>query len=491
MVVRAGTLCHVPPAESAAGRPGPFQGLRSRRAVTILVLVALAAGGCNRRSSSSTEPRRGPTANTGSAEDQLILSLADNLNHLEEFEADQILPQIRHRLDQWVEQRKPSVDWQRDALIETLPEPLRGVRALSGLDKEKFTEADMLNLREAVWLRDIARHARGSELDDLSIARQLFDWTVRNLQLDDEAALAGEPTRRFAHEVLQSGRATASERTWIFTLLLRQQGLDAVVLGISDPQTRKIRPWAPALVTDKDLYLFDSELGLPIPGPNGRPVATLAELAADDGLLRKLDLSSQRKYPVEAGQLKDLVAYVEASPSYLARRMKLVETKLTGQNKIVLSAQPQQIAERLSNQPLIAEVRYWPYPFVVQQSRDADQSRKAARLVGRAAAAALHRAAPPGSGAPVQGRVRRRERSQGLLSQVPPLGRQPGQGADEAAGEGPLDSRQTGRQLLAWFDCLRTAGLSRRGRLSGSAVPGTVARRPVDGRRAVQPGAHL
>ncbi len=226
----------------------------------------------------------------------------------------------------------------------------------------------MLNLREAVWLRDISRHARGNELDDLSIAQQLFDWTIRNLQLEDEAAGSAVAPRRFAHEVLQSGKATARERAWIFILLLRQQGLDGVVLGVPDETTHEIRQWAPALVADNDLYLFDAELGLPIAGPDGRPVATLAELAADDALLRKLDLSSQRKYPLQAENLKDLVAYVEASPSYLARRMKLIETKLTGQNKIILSCSPRQTANRLEGRPLIKETRYWTAPFEVWQS---------------------------------------------------------------------------------------------------------------------------
>ena len=105
--------------ETAAWRPG--------RAALSLLLVLGAGGGCGRHSSGDGENRRGPTVSAGAEEDQLILSLADNLNHLEEFEADQILPQIRHRLDQWVEQKKPQVDWQPDPLVETLPEPLRKV----------------------------------------------------------------------------------------------------------------------------------------------------------------------------------------------------------------------------------------------------------------------------------------------------------------------------------------------------------------------------
>jgi hypothetical protein len=351
----------IPPARHYCCRSGSW--------TLLTVLLLSIVGGCKPGSSGSAAARRGPTVNASAQEDQLIQSLADNLNHLEQFEPDQILPQIRHRLDQWVEQKKPTVDWQRDPLIDTLPAALRESRSLEGLNGEKYTDIDMLNLREAVWLRDIARHARGNQLDDLSVARELFDWTVRNLQLEDEPEAAAGFPRRFAHEVLQSGKATARERAWIFILLLRQQGLDGVILGVPDEKSGEIRPWVPALVADNDLYLFDTELGLPIAGPEGRPVATLAEVAADDGLLRKLDMSSQRPYPMTAGELKDLVAYIEASPSYLTRRMKLIETKLTGQNKITLSSRPSQTAKRLEGRPLVEQARCWAAPLEVMQSR--------------------------------------------------------------------------------------------------------------------------
>ncbi len=58
-------------------------------------------------------------------------------------------------------------------------------------------------------------------------------------------------------------------------------------------------------------------------------------MAADDGLLRRLDLDSKRPYPVKAEQLTGLVAYVEASPGYLSRRMETLEARLTGDQRVV------------------------------------------------------------------------------------------------------------------------------------------------------------
>ena len=76
--------------------------------------------------------------------------------------------------------------------------------------------------------------------------------------------------------------------------------------------------------------------------------------------------------------------------------MKLLETKLTGQNKIILSSSPRQIADRLQGRPLIAETRVLDGPVrSVALARAADQPGKAAPLGQRLAGAAFHHAAAP------------------------------------------------------------------------------------------------
>ena len=244
---------------------------------------------------------------------------------------------------------------------------------LKNLDFGLFTLNDMIGLQESIWLRDIAKNARGNQLDDLSIAESLFDWTVRNIQLVEDPPADAPAGQNSATEILLLGRGTAHERAWIFLLLLRQQGLDGVMLAIpgrdGPGEEAPPRDWLTALVADNDLYLFDSWLGMPLPGPPGHRVATLADVAADDGLLRKLDVSSTRPYPVKAEQLAGLIAYVEASPGYLSRRMETLEARLTGDQRIVLSAHPQRLAERLADRPQIKEVRCWPFPYEFLKAR--------------------------------------------------------------------------------------------------------------------------
>jgi hypothetical protein len=95
-----------------------------------------------------------------------------------------------------------------------------------------------------------------------------------------------------------------------------------------------------AVRVGQELYLFDPQLGLPIPAPGGIKVdqagqldiypATLSQAATNVEVLRQMDVPSGRSYPVKTSQAKQVVVLIEASPTYLARRMKLIESRLAG-----------------------------------------------------------------------------------------------------------------------------------------------------------------
>ena len=244
---------------------------------------------------------------------------------------------------------------------------------LASLEAPTFDIADRVAFQEAVILRDLARWARGDEHGDLSRAKRLFDWTVRNVQLEP-----GVPQHmaQLPGETLLFGRGTAIERAWVFILLLRQQGLDAAILAIDDPSDPlgvRVRPWVVGVLSEGNLYLFDPALGLPVPGPGGVKLdaagrldvhpATLAQVVADDALLRRLDLDKDEAYPVKASQLGKVVALVEGAPAYLTQRMRTLESRLAGQARMVLTASPSAQAERLRAIKHLADVRLWALPF--------------------------------------------------------------------------------------------------------------------------------
>ncbi|HEY4760171.1 MAG TPA: hypothetical protein VIH42_06295, partial [Thermoguttaceae bacterium] len=256
------------------------------------------------------------------------------------------------------------------------------VKDLGGMDFKTF---DGYFLQEAVYLRDVALWARGDVLDDLSRAKNLFNWTIRNIQLEEDAQ---DRIPLFPWETLLFGRGTPAERSWLFILLARQEGLDAVLLALADPAEntpiargiRPLQPWCVGVLIDKNVYLFDPILGMPIPAKNGiqhdaqgrldiQP-ATLAEVIADESLLRRLDLDSSNAYPFKSEDLQNVVVLVEASPSSLSYRMELTQSRLAGKQKMVLTTSAAGQAERWKSLPHISRAQLWLTPYKTLERRE-------------------------------------------------------------------------------------------------------------------------
>ena len=137
--------------------------------------------------------------------------------------------------------------------------------------------------------------------------------------------------------------------------------------------------WCVGVLIEGNVYLFDPTLGLPIPGPKGvtrssagelliQP-ATLAQVAADDGLLRRLDADPTHPYSVKASDLQHVSVLLAASPTCLSRRMRLVESHLAGANKMVLTVAPSMQAERWKAAKLPAwQVRLQPFETIEARS---------------------------------------------------------------------------------------------------------------------------
>jgi hypothetical protein len=310
-------------------------------------------------------------------------------------EAD-ILRQIVDRLNQWIRTQPPG-DWKADPLLDTLSGPLGKLPLVKDAGVAEFSPFDGYAMQEAVYLRDVALWARGKAVDDLGRAKNLFAWTVSNVQLEQDDK---QRVPLFPWESLLFGRGTAMERAWVFILLARQEGLDAVVLALADPAentpiARAIRPpepWCAAVLIDDKACLFDPALGMPVPGkdgirrdPQGRleiEPATLDELMADRSLLKRLDLGSQATYWVKADDLEYLAALVEASPTELSYRMKLVESHLAGAQKMVLSAPGSAQAQRWKSLSAIKKTGLWLLPYETIERRSRLSSPEIAKHLG-------------------------------------------------------------------------------------------------------------
>jgi len=294
------------------------------------------------------------------------------LGHLEDFLFRDITPTLVERLNQWLDAQEDQKDsWRFDPFIaeaiqnQTLAPQFQNYFRTA--DSLQFMLDDGWNLQEAVWCRNIGNGLGRNGLDNLSLATALFDWTIRNIQLEEttEEKVIDDSSR-----ALLLGRGEPMTRAWVFMLLARQQNLDVVMLAYPDPQQQgRLRAWIPALLHNGELYLFDHNLGLPIPGPDGAPVATLSQVAADDSLLRQLDLTSQQiRYPVRAANVQNVVALMEVSPHFASRRMYRLERELAGRDQLVLSVRPSEIAERLKQCKHVSNVGIWHYPFLCMEN---------------------------------------------------------------------------------------------------------------------------
>lgn len=314
-----------------------------------------------------------------------------------------------YHLNQWLaRQTKQASAWKPTPLLQFVPKSLAAIQPLQEIERTRLTADDLQFLHGRVWQRDIARRVTAQppsglweewlnenhaglpeeQLEQLSASLQLFDWTIRNVQLDpfpaaaeaavgtpsgsDKEAAALPPQRgvpgpgyqRYPYETLLFGHGDAYERSRVFMELCRQQGIDTALLAVS-PASGPAKPWAVAALIGPHLYLFDAELGLPLPEEHGRGVVTLAALASQPELLEQMNVDARQQYWVKGENLAELRPLLSASPEELSKRMWLLDRQTTGAKHLALFADVDAIAARLAQSPQLqgAKVALWRVPF--------------------------------------------------------------------------------------------------------------------------------
>jgi tetratricopeptide (TPR) repeat protein len=376
-----------------------------------LAATVLSAG-CTTQPAVTSSAASSAKAMTEAAAD-LTLALG-SMRKLAESSDAQAAQRTVFYLNQWISSNPASEStWQQDRLLDSLPRALRNTPGLERLARLQFSASgnaqwldDLAYLQQNLWLHDIAQRVRREpppprlqmwlknmeatvglpESEQIAAAERLLDWTTRNIQLDPlpsapkgpEAtagstetvlpAARGEVGPGYGHlplEVLLYGHGDAHERARVFVLLCRQTGIDAVMLGFQEEQSTARRGWLPAALIGGKLYLYDTALGLPIPGPEGQGIATLDQVRNDPQLLRRLDVEGLPAYPVTDKDLKQGVfALLDAEPAALSRRMEMLQAAMPAAQRLVLMAGASQLesALRKSKQP-IAGVSLWNVPF--------------------------------------------------------------------------------------------------------------------------------
>ncbi len=232
---------------------------------------------------------------------------------------------------------------------------------LRQMEATDFQKLDSHYLELCYLLRDAARSLQLQHLPPLEQARRCFDWVCRQVVLREAP---GEPLQPPLW-ALKRGFGSAQDRAVVFAELLRQIELDAAMLALPGDKGG-VRYWAPAvLVEDRDrsdLHVFDTRLGLPLPGPKSG-VATLAQLKAQPTLLRQLDVNGFT-YDVTDKALAGAEVRLICPLTALAPRMRFLEADLAPHDKVRLALRPAELLRRFAKAGV--PVKVWNAPPIIK-----------------------------------------------------------------------------------------------------------------------------
>lgn len=328
-------------------------------------------------------------------------------------------------------------EWSFDPLAETVVERFSGIQPASSIAELNFFNTDSYYLQQRYWMdrlgdrlianRDIApfelyRLAAGmdqfpededplslvlgklhSELSEqessqLATTLKLFDWVIRNIHLlpdnsgrndeksiDDQrlndseslaaAGVPGTGYTRFPWQTMLLSRGDHVDRAKVFMMMIEQQGIGSLILLAPVDSEEKRTPWAVAVGIGERLFLFDTKLGLPIPGPQPGTIATLADVRADEKLLTGLDLSvneslkDETEYRLRPKQLSDLIGGVYATPESISYRFWELENRLVAENRMVATTDLTALVKLARSHDLDPEI--WDIGFQTHRFRRA------------------------------------------------------------------------------------------------------------------------
>ncbi len=357
-----------------------------------------------------------------------------------QFNLRELQANIRSGLNRWqsfYEDLVQQVPWQMDPLFEPLLKEDEDTAVLKEIDTFNFIDTDALYLQELFWLSEITKRVTDAsinslevyrlaagdfkpETDDLLPTQQLiaklnpsldqegakklthatlwFDWIVRNvnllpevdhggdnvdeLRLNDRktleaAGVAGTGYQHLPYQNLIFGRGDYQERAKLFMEGLHLLGIDAVVFAAApeNPDT-PLNPWAVGVAIGNEFYLFDTRLGLAIPGKEIGSFATLNELRANPELLSSLDLSIEEsleentKYWITPEQVKSLKGLLYVTPEAASRRFYVLERQLPDDQRLPYSMVASDLVKRLPEHDGI-EYQVWDIGVKTHQFRQA------------------------------------------------------------------------------------------------------------------------
>jgi hypothetical protein len=318
----------------------------SRTAPGTLVLIGCVvalSGGCGGQP--ATEPQ-GPRTEPGQRN-----YLKEAIEHLRRAENPSDVRQALERVDRQLEQ-----DSEGRATIKKRGASLIAIQDQLGLYPDEveeitgsaFRPLDAHHVFLSLLLRDAAESLRIQGMPPLQQAERAFAWVNRQVVLKELREKLLFPPEA----VLALGEGSCHERALVFLALLQQldPALDGCMLAIPAEGSAAERYWIPAVLlpgsNQDELYLFDTRLGMPVPGPGGKGIATLRQAQKDPDVLAQLSLGQKDSYDVTPAEAARAEPRLVLPLSALAPRLGYLEELLAERDRLRLAMDPDRLQKR-------------------------------------------------------------------------------------------------------------------------------------------------
>lgn len=314
----------------------------------ILLSLLLAVSGCNRPAETAGKP-----VATGSTPQDAVqaegqcegpLSSIDHIFRIQSLGQTTSIRDGVARLNDW--QRACGPAGAPDSpVIPAEVANLFSAEQLKALGEKRFSLRDGERLRDCLVEAAIARYAVGTGQTELEKVTNVFGHVVRGVGLIPDSA---RDVPLAPYEIYLLGKGSAEERAWIFADLLRQLKIDVVLLfpkfGGETPAMTNGRPFLVGVLLDENVYLFDPQLGVPIPavtdaasaGSPSSGVATLNQATTDPAVLKQLDAGGQ-PYPISAESIARSVVAIPGDTSFWSLRMQGLASHFVGERAMIIS----------------------------------------------------------------------------------------------------------------------------------------------------------
>ena len=323
------------------------------------------------------------------------------VDQLIELNLDSAGRQIIYHLNAWREanRRKLASDtFTPTELLQTVSDVLPVDDAMVSVRQTNFTTLDVYHLRYCYLVRKVADWVRERSPNDpiwtswleeqrnvigdenaLTLVQtvKLFDWTVRNIAIEPAVfsdqtppvpplpgglVFRGAGYRQTPFQTLFRGTGDWLQRSTTFISLCQQAGISASMLGLADG-SGNLQPWACGVLVGEEVYLFDCRLGFPVPGPGQTGIGTLAQARRDASILRRMNVQGFFEYPFQKDNVQQCAALLMLEPETLSLRNQQLQDALTGDLRLVLAVDADELAKRWEAVPGIASVRIWDVPL--------------------------------------------------------------------------------------------------------------------------------